>query len=150
MRARHGFTLVETLIAVVMVSLLMLIAFPKVRAAIIKTDLRSARTAVVNSAARARAVATEGSRISWLTFDGNRMLVTAAPRRTPPLGGGVDTVGQVLDLEEAYGVGVTGPTSIQFNPNGLSTGLATAQTISLARDGHTENVQLDGLGRVTK
>lgn len=152
MKARTGFTLVETLISVVVVSLLMMIAYPKVASSMAKTDLRSARTALVNAAASARSAATESSRTTWLKFEGNRAVVLARPRRTAGApGSNADTVGVVLDLNEAYGVTVTAVSdSIRFNPGGFGTDLAASETITIARGSHAESITVDALGRVTK
>ena len=152
MKARTGFTLVETLISVVVVSLLMMIAYPKVASSMAKTDLRSARTALVNAAASARSAATESSRTTWLKFEGNRAVVLARPRRTAGApGSDADTVGVVLDLNEAYGVTVTAVSdSIRFNPGGFGTDLAASETITISRGSHAESITVDALGRVTK
>jgi prepilin-type N-terminal cleavage/methylation domain-containing protein len=151
-RRRNGFTLVETLISVVMVSLLMLIMFPKVRTALARNNLRGARTTVVNAAARARAAAQEGTRVTWLKFDGTRALVVARPRRVLDLLGSVeDTVGTVQDLAEGYGVTIaTTATSIRFNPSGLGSSLVGTESITLSHGEYSEVITIDGLGRVSK
>jgi prepilin-type N-terminal cleavage/methylation domain-containing protein len=150
-RRRHGFTLVETLISIVLVSLLMMIVLPKVRTALARNNLRGARTTVVNLAARARAAAQEGTRVTWLKIDGTRVLVIASPRRVFVPGSNVDTVGMVQDLAPGYGVTITATAPlIRFNPSGLGGGLGGAQTITLAHGDYSEVITVDGLGRVTK
>jgi prepilin-type N-terminal cleavage/methylation domain-containing protein len=151
-RARTGFTLVETLISVVVVSLLMMIAYPKVASSMAKSDLRSARGALVNATANARAAATESARTTWLKFEGDRAVVLARPRRTAGTpGSNADTIGVVLDLNESYGVTVAaGTDSIRFNPGGFGTDLAASETVKLWRGDHAEAITIDALGRVTK
>lgn len=151
MTRRNGFTLVETLIAVVMVSLLMLITFPKVGTALARHNLRGARTSVVNAAARARAAAQEGTRVTWLKFNGTEALVTASPRRvSDAFGSTIDTVGTVQDLAEGYGVTIASTAdSIRFSPSGFG-GLGATQTITLSHGYYSELITMDGLGRVLK
>jgi prepilin-type N-terminal cleavage/methylation domain-containing protein len=149
-RSRNGFTLVETLIALVVVSLLMLIVFPKVGRALVRHNLRGARTTVVNAAALARAAAQEGSRTSWLKFDGTQVLVVARPRLALLPGSDADTVGTIRDLAEAYGVTIAATAdSIRFSPSGFG-GLTGTQTITLSHGTYSELITLDGLGRIQK
>ena len=154
MRSRDGFTLVEALIVVVILGLIVLIGFPKVSAAMMKSDLRSARTTVVNLVATARAASVQSNRRTWIKFEGNKAYVLARPRQT--VGGGVgldppDTVGAVQDLSAQYGVTVTADAdSIQFDPRGFGANFGDSTKVVLSRNSHTETVTLDGLGRVIK
>ena len=66
MRSRNGFTLVETLIVVVLLGLMTLIAFPKMSSAMVRNDLRGARTTMVNMIAKARAAAVQSNRVTWI------------------------------------------------------------------------------------
>ena len=155
MRSRNGFTLVETLVVVVMLGLVVLIGFPKVSSAMGRSDLRSARTAVVNLLAKARAVAAQSNRRTWVKFDGNSAYVVARPRLIAA-GGGLpdpcDTVGAVQNLAAQYKVGLASDQdSIPFSPRGLSTwGAGGTATVVLARGSYSTTITVDGLGRVTK
>lgn len=149
-RSRSGFTLIEALIVVVILGLIVLLGYPKVGAAMAKTDLRSARTTVINLVATARAASVQTNRRTWIKFEGNKAYVLARPRQKPPLvGNEVDTVGTVQNLSAQYKVTVAPALdSIQFDPRGF--GVSLADTITLSRNSHTETVTLDGLGRVIK
>jgi type IV fimbrial biogenesis protein FimT len=151
-RSRSGFTLIEALIVVVVLGLIMVIGYPKVGAAMAKTDLRSARTTVINLMATARAASVQTNRRTWIKFEGNKAYVLARPRQKPPvLGNEADTVGTVQDLSAQYGVTLaTGADSIQFDPRGFGANLGDTSSVTLSRNGHTETVKLDGLGRVIK
>ena len=152
MRARNGFTLVETLIVVVLLGLIVLIGFPKISSAMSQSDLRSARTTLVNLAATARAAAVQTNRRTWIKFEGNTAYVLARPR-TDGAGGaaGADTVGAIQDLADQYKVAVTsGLDSIQFDPRGFGTDLGGSNSIVVSRDGHSSTIVIDGMGRVTK
>jgi prepilin-type N-terminal cleavage/methylation domain-containing protein len=151
-RSRSGFTLIEALIVVVVLGLIMVIGYPKVGAAMAKTDLRSARTTVINLVATARAASVQTNRRTWIKFEGNKAYVLARPRQTVGGGAGIeppDTIGTVQNLSAQYKVSVAPVLdSIQFDPRGF--GVSLADTITLSRNSHTETVTLDGLGRVIK
>ena len=150
MTRRHGFTLIETLISLVIVSTLLVIVLPKVGSALARHNLRGARTTVVNATALARAAAQEGTRSAWLKIDGTRALVVARPRMNPLAGSDADTVGPIRDMAEEYGVTIAATVdSIRFSPSGLG-GLGGTQTLTLSHGEYSEVITLDGLGRVVK
>jgi prepilin-type N-terminal cleavage/methylation domain-containing protein len=142
-RRRYGFTLVEALIVVVLLGLIVLIGFPKMSAAMSRSDLRSARTTMVNLVAAARAASMQTNRVTWVKIEGTSAYVGASNGAT------VDTVGTVHDLGDTYGVTVAGVDSIRFDPRGFG-GFGTVGSIVLSRDGHSSTITIDGLGRVTK
>jgi prepilin-type N-terminal cleavage/methylation domain-containing protein len=150
---RDGFTLIETLLVVVLLGLIVLIGLPKMSSAMVRTDLRGARTTMVNMVAKARAASVQSNRITWVKVEGTSVYVGATPRLVFLAGSDADTVGAVQDLAELYGVAVAaeGVDSIQFDPRGFGSGFAAAaDTITLSRDGHSSIVIVDGLGRVRK
>lgn len=152
MTRRAGFTLVETLLVVVVVGILTLMTYPRVNAAVTRSDIRGARTRVANMLATARTVATQSSRTARLQFEGNKVFVTASPRHTVGAGDR-DTVGLVVDLNTVYGTTTTlsgGTTEIVYDPRGLASGFGGDVTITLARGGHSQALKIDMLGRVTK
>jgi Tfp pilus assembly protein FimT len=151
-RSRTGFTLIATLIVVVLLGLLVLIGFPRLSTALVRTEVRGARTSMINLVAKARAAAAQSNRRTWIRFNGNSAYVLARPRLTVGGGGNADTVGSVQDFAELYKVTVTaGVDSIQFDPRGIGSGFdANGVTVVLDRDGHSSTITIDGLGRVTK
>ena len=149
MPSRNGFTLVETLIVVVLLGLIVLIGFPKISSAMSQTDLRSARTTMVNLVATARAAAVQSNRRTWIKFEGNTAHVLARPRTDGAAG--ADTIGAIQDLADQYKVAVTPALdSIQFDPRGFGANIGGGDTIVVSRDGHSSTIVIDGLGRVTK
>lgn len=154
MRSRNGFTLVETLIVVVIFGLLTAVAFPKLRSALVQNDLRGARTMTINLVAKARAAATQSNRRTWVRFAGNSAYVLARPRQAAGAGN-ADTVGGVQNLYDVYKVNLSvltaGVDSIQFDPRGIGSGFNTSGvTIQLSRGGYTSSIVIDGFGRVSK
>ena len=152
MSRRRGFTLIEMLMAIVIVGAVTLILFPKMTSAMVKVDVRGARTTLANVVAKARAAATTTSRQTAVRVVGNRVMVTARPRLTPAGAGTIDTLGGVQDLNALYGVSVSpgsGGDSIPFDPRGIRS-LGGTVKITVARSGHTDSVVIDPLGRVLK
>lgn len=153
MRSRGGFTLVETLVVVVLLGLIVLIGFPRISSAMVRNDLRGARTTLVNLVAAARAASVQSNRLTWIKFEGNRAHVIARPRLTVGGGGDVDTLGAVRDFTALYGVAVApeaGLDSIRFDPRGFGAGFGTDASIVLSRGGYSSTITIDGLGRVIK
>lgn len=153
MSCRRGFTLVETAVALVVVSLLMLIGFPKVSSAIARNNVRSSRTVVVNLLAKARASATIGNRKTWLKVGGNRAWILARPRLVAVAGSDADTLGVVENLNSRYGttVTLTSVDSIGFDPRGLGSGwTGTSGSITVSKGSYSDVIVVDGKGRVVK
>jgi len=150
---RKGFSLVEMLIVVVVLGIIVLIGLPKFQAGVVNTNVRAARTALINMIAAARTASSQTNRSTWGKIESNRALVLARPRRLPGAGN-ADTIGPVQDLGQAYGVTVRTGTattvdSFGFNPS-LTTLGAVATKFSISHSGRTDTVGVDGIGRVRK
>jgi Tfp pilus assembly protein FimT len=138
------------LMVIVIVGILVLIGFPKVSSAMVKTNVRGARTTLANMFTKARSAATQTNRKTRLKFSGNQVWIVASPRLLPGAGT-VDTIGPVENLNTIYGVAVTSPVdSITFDPRGLAAGFGATSTLKVAKSGHTDSIVVDGLGRVVK
>lgn len=145
-----GFTLIETLLVIVILGAIVLIGFPKMSASMAQTNLRGARTTLINMLTKARTAATQTNRIAVLKIAGNNAVVLLRPRRLPGVGD-ADTLGAVEPLGASYGVTVTAAIdSVRFDPRGLGAGFGAGTTFLVSRNGHTETITVDGLGRVTK
>jgi prepilin-type N-terminal cleavage/methylation domain-containing protein len=155
MGRRSGFSLVEVLLAVVIVSVLSLMAYPRVNSAMTKSNLRGARTRLTNMFAAARAAATQNSRTgAFVRFNGNTAVVTAAPRRSAPVGANTeDTLGAVVNLNTVYGatLATNGVTNVAYDPRGMATGFNAGGTwIKVSKGSYADSLKIDKLGRVTK
>ena len=148
---RRGFTLIEMLVALVVVSLVLLIGLPKFSSAMTSQNLRGSRTVVVNMLAKARAASTESNRLTWLKVSGNKAWILARPRISAGAGD-ADTLGLVEDLNKRYGVTVAvSRDSIGFDPRGIASELGGLPvTLTVTKSSHSEVVTIDALGRVVK
>lgn len=151
MGRRKGFTLIETLLVIVIVSILVLIGYPKFSSAMVKTNVRGARTTLANMFSKARAAATQSNRKTRLVLSGNQVWIVASPRLSGA--GTFDTIGVVENLNTLYGVTVTSSPavdSVKFDSRGLAGGFGATSTLKVAKSGHTDSIVVDGLGRVVK
>jgi prepilin-type N-terminal cleavage/methylation domain-containing protein len=148
MSRRDGFTLIEMLTVVVVISAVSLISFPRVRSAKYKSELRSARTSVASMYARARSAAVQYNRATMLAFNGSSAVVIASPRLVAAAGSTVDTVGRVNNLGVAYNVTVASTDdSLRVDPRGFG-GNAGAITVRLTRAEFTDSVVIGSYGRL--
>ncbi|HKT59697.1 MAG TPA: GspH/FimT family pseudopilin [Gemmatimonadales bacterium] len=153
MRRLAGFTIIETMIAVVIVAIMSVMAYPKLRNSMIKANVRGARNQVANMLTAARTTSEQSNRSTTLIFSGNVARIEASPRRKTTGSGTVDTVGTLVNLNTVYGTTVTlsnGATQVAYNPRGLTSLGNTDLKITLTRSGYTDSVRVDKLGRVRK
>jgi prepilin-type N-terminal cleavage/methylation domain-containing protein len=147
---RRGFTVLEMMLVIIVLGIVTALGLPRMSAGVSKANVRGARTSLINLLSRTRIAAMETNRISLLKIEGNNAVVLLRPRRLPGAGN-ADTLGPVARLGDAYGVTITGAIdSVRFDPRGLAGGFGTGTTFLLARDGFTDSIRIDGLGRVTK
>lgn len=148
MSRRDGFTLIEMLTVVVLISAVVLMSWPLMRSAKYKSELRSARTSVASMYARARSAAVQYNRATILAFNGPSAVVLATPRLQA--GGTVDTVGRVNNLGVGYGVTVASTSdSLRVDPRGFG-GNAGTVTVRLSKGGFTDSVVISGYGRLVQ
>jgi type IV fimbrial biogenesis protein FimT len=150
---RRGFTLIEMLVALVVVSLVLLIGLPKFTSAITAQNLRGSRTTVVNMLAKARAASTESNRLTWVKVStGGKAWIIARPRLVAAGTSDADTLGLVEDLNKRYGITIstTGADSVGFDPRGVASLAASSVVFTVSKSGHSESITIDKLGRVVK
>lgn len=147
---RRGFTFIEALIVFVLMGLIVMIAIPVMGRSLTSANVRNARTLAIGLYARARSSSLETGRVATLDFSGNIALITATPRLVPLGGSTVDTLGGPNNLQDLYGVTVTGnpSTTLTVDPRGLASSNAT--TIYFTKDGKTDSMAVSGFGRVVK
>jgi prepilin-type N-terminal cleavage/methylation domain-containing protein len=145
---RTGFTLIETLMVIVVISLAGLIALPKFRDGQSQSNLRSATHKVVSLYSAARSNSMASGRPTYLHLADNLVYVTASPRRKAPIGANVqDTLTAAENIYTQYGVSVVGSAdSILINRNGLG----TAATIRLIKGSRADTLTISPYGQVDK
>ena len=151
MSRRNGFTLIEMLMVVVIISLTTLIALPQFRTIVNRSNMLSARAKVMASFASARATAASSGRVTTLNVNANRVWVTAAGRQKLPIGANtMDTIVLPKDLNTMYGVTAT-PSSntVNIGQTGLGTNGSTTSII-LSHGNIADTIQISQYGRVLK
>ncbi|HSE67186.1 MAG TPA: type II secretion system protein [Gemmatimonadales bacterium] len=148
--SRGGFTLIETLVVIVMISIILTIGFPSLNRARVKSDIRSARNQAVALYYTARSSAVMTGRVTTLTFNGNRAVITATPRLSPSVGSTADTIGNVENLGVVYGVTISASpgNAVTVDPRGLGSSVAT--TVYFTRNGQQDSMLVTGYGRVIR
>ena len=147
---RRGFTILEMMLVIMVLAIVTALGLPRMSAGVSKANVRGARTSLINLLSRTRIAATESNRISLLRIEGNNAVILLRPRLLPGAGD-ADTLGPVARLGDIYGVSITGAIdSVWFDPRGMAAGFGTGTTFFLARDGISDSVRIDGLGRITK
>lgn len=147
---RRGFTFIEALIVFAFMGLIVLIAIPLMGRSLTAANVHNARTLSIGLYGRARSSSLETGRVATLSFNGNVAVITATPRLVPLAGSTLDTLGEPHDLQNLYGVTVTGnpTTDLTVDPRGLASSNAT--TIYFTREGKTDSMAVSGFGRVVK
>ena len=149
MTNRLGFTLVELLIVVVIASILLGVAFPRVQAAFHQRDVNGARDGVLLLGAQARARAMEQGRTVEFHFD--RVAGVAWVEQSG------DTI-QALDVGDQFGVDISSSTAHLvmcytgrgFATEPCSTPLAEELEITFERQGHSAGLEVWQLGQMRK
>jgi prepilin-type N-terminal cleavage/methylation domain-containing protein len=145
---RRGFTLVETLIVVVVIGLVSLIGLPRFQHAWAHSNVLSSKAKITSLYARARASAVESSRTAILVVNGGNAYVVARPRLSGPAAGVFDTITPVENLYTQYRVSLTADVdSIRVAPTGL--GLGGAQVV-LTKGSYADTVFINQYGRILK
>jgi prepilin-type N-terminal cleavage/methylation domain-containing protein len=120
---RSGFTTIEMLMVVILIGIVATLGFPRIKTAMQKANVRSARAFLGGSVATARAAAVQrGCRavVHFTSGASGKVWVTACPR-TKAGAGTVDSLDGVELLASRYGVTLTATRdSVQFDPRGLN------------------------------
>jgi prepilin-type N-terminal cleavage/methylation domain-containing protein len=145
---RHGFTLIEMMMVVVIISLTTLMAVPRFRAAVNRSNLTSARGTVMASYSAAKAAAAGSGRIATMYVNGNKIWVTAKPRLKAGAGT-VDTIVLPKNLYTMYGVtaATTNGDTVTVNQTGLGN---LANEVRLTHGNIADTVKINQYGRVYK
>ena len=142
----QGFTFVEMLIVVVLMSAVMAMAFPRLQTAAVKESVRGARIALATSLATARgAAATRGCPATLHVVQGSssRVWITSCPST----GSGIDTVGAVEYVSAEHGVFVSSTMdSITYAPSGIALA-AGWSVLRFSKNAYADTLSVSPVGR---
>jgi prepilin-type N-terminal cleavage/methylation domain-containing protein len=143
--SRSGFTLVESVIAIVIIGVLVAVGMPSFRDWLLREDVRSARRQVTTHLARGRATAVYRGCPAVLHIDdsAHRVWITSCPLQ----GAGLDTVGNIDRFLDHFGVAfTTDGDSVLFTPQGVA--LATASiSMTFSKAGYSNSLLITPVGR---
>ena len=150
---RRGFTMLELMIVIVIVGVLALVGFPKIKDAIQKTNVRSARVATSTYVATARAAAIQRGCRGVVHFSASTgaVWVTVCPRMTTSGSGTIDTIGIVSQLGTLYNITLSETQdSVQFDPRGLRLNNTSTTVWFAATSGEQDSILINQLGKVVR
>jgi len=146
--SRSGFTLVEMLVAVVVLALMFAIAIPRSERLFSHSAVKSARAEVAGKFRLAQLTSTLGGRTAIVRVSSGRIWVEARPRTVAAMSSISDTLGGVSDLRLVHNVAISRALdSVVYTPQGLA---ATGGVVVLHRSGITDSVVVNALGLVTQ
>ncbi len=142
----RGFTLLETLTALVLMGVIMALAAPKFWEMMTHENVRQARANVTAHLAGARSIAVQRGCEAVMHFDQTSSRVWVTTCR--PLGGDKDTLGLIENLSSRFGVVFlsTPADSILFTPQRIAFS-ADWITLTFSKDGYDAVLQISPLGR---
>jgi prepilin-type N-terminal cleavage/methylation domain-containing protein len=150
---RTGFTLLEVMLVVVIIGVIAMVGVPKMKDAIQKTNVRSARSATATYVSTARQAAIQrGCRgvVHFSSGASGTVWVTVCPRMSTTGSGTIDTIGVVSKMAKLYGVTMSETRdSVEFDPRGLNLNNATTVTVRFAGSmGTTDSIVVNQVGKV--
>lgn len=142
---RAGVSLIELLIVVAMVGILVALASPRIRRSFLRNEVINARNSLANMYTSARINALQTTRRVVLKRNGDVVHVAAWPRLDGTGGATArDTVGAVINLNQRYGVTLSGaPDSILIDPKGFG---GSTLTWLVVREEFADSIRIDNLG----
>jgi Tfp pilus assembly protein FimT len=143
----------ELMVALAIVGIIALVGFPKIKDAMSKTNVRSARVAAGTYVATARAAAIQRGCDGVVHFASSpgTVWVTVCPRMTTTGSGTIDTVGVVEELATLYNVTMTETQdSVQFDPRGLSRNNNQSTVLFTTTSGARDSILINPVGKVVR
>ena len=138
---RAGFTLVETVIVIVLIGILTAFAAPRIGSAIDRRNISGARVSITTLNAKARATAVQRGRPTALVRNGDTFFILARQ----PLTGAVDTVDR-RNMYDAFKVTIgASQDTLRYDPRGLGLQNATSSFV-IRRSGYADTVRISAIG----
>lgn len=143
---RRGFSAIELLVVLAIVGVITAFGIPRVRLAIVKSNIRSAKAAFGTLVVKARAAAVARGCNATLTLDNGTVSISVCA----DTGSGTQILGGVDSLAARFNVTMTSSaTTLQFDPRGLSTTYATL-IARFSSNSLTDSVIVNQLGQVMR
>lgn len=143
---KRGFSLIEVMIVVSIIGLIVAVGTPRLRRALEKQNVRSAKALIATMAATARGAAVQRGCLATLNIAADSVWVTACGVNPPAALVQVGTAKQA----GAYNVTLssTSPT-IAYDPRGISAAFQRT-TVRITSAIYTDSVVINELGKVVK
>jgi prepilin-type N-terminal cleavage/methylation domain-containing protein len=145
----RGFTFVEVLVAISIMAVIAAIGFPRIRDAMQKQNVRSARAATQTLVAKARGAAVARGCVATLNmFSDGRMWVTTCSNAVGAVAGALDTLGGVQQLGGQFGVTVEPSRDhITFDARGLNVDFIST-VVRFSAYGISDSTVVNEVGKV--
>lgn len=144
-RRAAGFTAIELITVLVVVGVLVTIALHAIQGSFLGSARRSATRTAAAYLVRARMIAVQQSRRSWLVRSGNVLKVLVDSSGTPV------QLGSVIDFSQKYGAALSAsPTdTMAFDPRGFLANITLNPKLMITLNGATDTICVAGLGKIT-
>jgi prepilin-type N-terminal cleavage/methylation domain-containing protein len=147
---QRGFSFIEILIVMVLIGIIASFGIPRIRGAIQKQNVRSARVAIGTIVVKARAAAIQrgcASAVHFTSGTSGTVWVTTCKTNVA----GLDTLGGIERIAGRWNVTFTASTdSIRFMPNGISLGNAANTVLKFTSNGNSDSVVVNSVGKVVR
>jgi len=141
-----GFTLIEMIMVVVIVGLMMGIAIPFLRNSSDRGGVTESAVVISSMHARAKLAAIQRGRVTRLKMNASQSTMWVTASKTS--GSGVDTVGNVENLSDRFGITFTTTRdSLTFTPRGIGTE-SSGTTIVIAKGSAADTITISAAGRL--
>jgi prepilin-type N-terminal cleavage/methylation domain-containing protein len=145
---KRGFSAIELLVVFVIIGIIAAFGIPRVRNAVIKSNVRSAKAAMGTLVAKARAAAVARGCNATMTFTSTTVSISVCS----VTGTGTQILGGVDSLPARFNVGMAAsPTTLTYDPRGLATNYGTLVVVFASPDNSIrDSVIVNQLGQVTR
>ena len=148
---QRGFTFVEILIVMVLIGIIASLGIPRIRGAIYKQNVRSARVSTSTVLVKARAAAVQrgcAASVHFTSGTNGVIWITVCKANTSV---GVDTLGGIERIASRYSVTFTASTdSIRYMPNGLALNNNAGTTLKFVSSPYSDSLVVNSVGKVVR
>jgi prepilin-type N-terminal cleavage/methylation domain-containing protein len=148
---RRGFSAIELLVVFVIIGIIAAFGIPRVRSAVIKSNVRSAKAAMGTLVVKARAAAVARGCNATMTLTSG-LQGTVSISVCADTGTGTQILGGVDSLAARFSVSMRStPSTLTFDPRGLATTYATMVVgFASADNSISDSVIINQLGQVVR